>query len=163
MAATTQSTTYAAMVAANTNFASRTLSKIDIEGPPQYARIVVDLTAEDVATTTVLTLFKLPSGARVIPGLSFITTTDAPAASAFTVDIGDIVDPNRYADGTDATALGTRGFIDSTTVPAGETTALEVEDTGDSTTDTSTLLLTVATSTTPEVGQLIVHLAYKCL
>lgn len=162
MAATTQSVTYAAQVAAATNYASTTLDKRDIGGAVQYARIDLTLTTDDVAGT-VINALRLPDGARVIPSLSSIVVNDAFGATALTVDIGDIVDPDRYADGVNVLALGKKEFIDGTTIPDGETNPIEVENTGDSTTDTSLITFKIATSTTPAAGTCIVNLAYKCL
>lgn len=162
MPATTQSVTYAAQVAANTNYASVTLDSRDTDAPTKTVRIDLTLSADDVAGT-VISAYKLPPGTRVIPSESYIVVNDVFGATALTVDIGDIVDPDRYADGTNVLALGRFNFIDGTTIPDGETNPIEVEDTGVTATDTSLITFKIATSTTPAAGSCIVYLAYKCL
>lgn len=162
MAATTQSVTYAAQVAAAANYSAVTLDKRDIEGDVQFAHVKLALTADDVAGT-VISALKLPSGARVIPSLSTIVVNDAFGATALTVDIGDIVDPDRYADGVDVLALGKKEFVHGTVVPDGETNPISVNDTGVAATDTSLITFKIATSTTPAAGTCILNVAYKCL
>jgi hypothetical protein len=161
MAATTQSVTYAAQVAAATNYAAVTLEKRDIDGPLKIAAIDIALTAEDVAGT-VINAFQLPPGAIVLPALSCIVVDDAFGATALTVDIGDLTDPDRYADGVDVLALGKKEFVHGTVVPDAVLNPLKVAATGDST-DTSVVRFKIATSTTPAAGHCTVYLAYKCL
>ena len=162
MAATTQSVTYAAQVAAAANYASVTLEKRDIDGPVKLAAIDIDLSSDDVAGT-VINAFQLPPGAIVLPAQSCIVVDDAFGATALTVDIGDIVDPDRYADGVNVLALGRKEFIDGTTIPDAVLNPLKVDATGVSTTDTSIVTFKIATSTTPAAGHCTVYLAYKCL
>lgn len=162
MAATTQSTTYAAQVAAASNYAAKTLEQRDVGGTVQFAKVDLTLTADDVAGTVIAAL-QLPPGAIVIPSLSSIVVQDAFGATALTVDVGDIVDPDRYSDGVDVLALGKKEFVHGTVVPDGETNPIEVEATGVASTDTSIVTFKIATSTTPAAGRCWMNLAYKCL
>lgn len=162
MAATTQSTTYAAQVAAAANYASATLEGRDIMGAVQFAKVDLTLSADDVAGT-VISAFQLPPGAVVIPSLSSFVVQDVFGATALTVDVGDIVDPDRYSDGANVLALGKREFIDGTTIPDGETNPIKVDATGVAATDTSIVTFKIATSTTPSAGRLWMNLAFKCL
>ena len=77
MAATTESVTYAAQVAAASNYASVTLDKRGIDSPVKIAAIDIDLTADDVAGT-VINAFQLPPGAGVLPTLSSIGRRELP-------------------------------------------------------------------------------------
>jgi hypothetical protein len=162
MAATTQSVTYAAQVAAATNYASVTLDRTTVDAPVKIAAIDLDLTADDAANT-VINIFQLPPGAVVLPTLSSIVVDDAAGASALTVDVGDIVDPDRYCDGASALALGKVEFCHGTTVPDAVINPLKVNATGVAATDTSIVTLKIATSTTPAAGHFTVFLAYTCL
>lgn len=162
MAATTQTVTYAAQVAGAANFASISLEKRDIDGPVKIAAIDIDLTADDIAGT-VIKAIQLPPGAIVFPAQSSIVVDDAFGATALTVDIGDIVDPDRYADGVDVLALGKKEFVHTTIVPDAVLNPLKVDATGVAATDTSIVTFKIATSTTPAVGHCTVYLAYKCL
>jgi hypothetical protein len=123
--------------------------------------IDVTMSASETATSTI-DLIELPVGAIVLPELSYIIVDDAFGATALTLDVGDAVDPDRYADGVDVLALGKKSFIDSTTVPAGLTTRHECVNTGTASTTTTLIIATVATSTTPAAGTFKVTLAYKC-
>ena len=161
MAATTQSATYAAQVAAESNYASVTHDRTTVDAPIKIAAISLDLTAEDVANT-VITLFRRPPGAVVFPSLSSSVVDDAFGATALTVDIGDLVDPDRYADGVDVLALGKKEFVHGTVVPDAVINPLKVVQTG-STDDTSVVRFKIATSTTPAAGHCTVYLAYTCL
>jgi len=98
MAATTQSTEYAAQVAATTNFNDRIDDNREIGGSVQFARIEVPLTTDNAAND-VITLIELPEGAIVIPELSKVLVSDDFSSGAVTVDIGDETDVDRYADG----------------------------------------------------------------
>lgn len=162
MAATTQSTTYAAQVAANANYAAATLEQRDTGGVVQFAKVDITLSAEDVAGT-VINAFQLPPHAIVIPSLSSIVVEDVFGVTALTVDIGDIVDPDRYSDGVDVLALGKKEFVHGTVVPDGEKNQIKVAATGVSTTDTSIVTFKIATSTTPAAGRCWLNLAFKCL
>ena len=162
MAATTQSTTYAAQVAAAANFAAKTLEQRDIGGLVQHAKVDLTLTADDIAGT-VIKAFQLPPGAIVIPSLSSVVVQDVFGVTALTVDIGDIVDPDRYSDGVSVLALGKAEFVHGTVVPDGETNQLAVDATGVAATDTSIVTFKIATSTTPAAGRCWLNLAFKTL
>lgn len=162
MAKSTQSTQYAAQLAAAASFGSRIDDKRVIEGSVQYATIKVPVTADNVATD-VITLLELPAGAIVLPELSRIYVTDDMTSGALTIDIGDIVDPDRYCDGANCASVGLVEFLTPAT-PAGLATKTPVAKTGVSTTDTSLVTATLATFTaTIEAGEFYVILAYKNL
>ena len=162
MAKSTQSTQYAAQVAAAASFNSRIDDKRDIEGCIQFATIQVPVTADNVATD-VITLLELPPGAVVLPECSKIVVTDDMTSGALTIDIGDVVDPDRYCDGANCAAVGEVSFL-APAIPAGLATKTSVAKTGVATTDTSLVTATLATFTaTIEAGEFYVILAYKCL
>jgi len=162
MAKTTQSVQYAAQVAAAANFATRIDDKRVIEGDVQFATIKVVMDAANVATD-IITLLELPAGAIVLPELSKVLVTDDMNDGAMTIDIGDIVNPDRYADGVDVAAAGIKEFLTSAFAD-GFATKTPVVKTGVAATDTSLVTLTIATEAgTMEAGELYVVLAYKCL
>lgn len=162
MAKSTESTQYAAQVAAASNFATRIDDKRQIMGDVQFATIKVPVTADNVATD-VITLLELPAGAIVLPELSKLVVTDDMTSGALTIDIGDIVDPDRYCDGANCASVGVVEFL-TPVAPAGLATKTPVAKTGVSTTDTSLVTATLATFTaTIEAGEFYVVLAYKCL
>lgn len=159
MAATTQSTEYAAQVAATTNFNDRIDDNRNIGGMIQFARIEVPLTADNAAND-VITLIELPEGAVVIPELSKVLVTDDVSSGAVTVDIGDESDVDRYADGINLASVGTVDFtsVISGTVPAALHTRHKVDE------DTKLVTMTLVTyAATVEAGEFIVILAYKTL
>lgn len=160
--ATTQSTQYAAQVAAAANFASRIDDKRQLEGAVQYAYIDVPIAADNAALD-VISLIELPAGAMVIPEQSFIQVTDDMSSGVVTIDIGDAVNPDRYCDGANCASTGTIQFI-SAAIPEAYTTRHECVDTGVAATTTTLVTATFATlGATVEVGQFRVVLAYKCL
>ena len=163
MAKCTQSTQYAAQVAAAANYASVTLDKRDIEGDVQFATIKVPLTADNVAND-VIDLIRLPDGARVLPQLSKIITTADPNDGAFTVDIGDAADVDRYCDGADLAAVGMDDFLASATTADGFINPINVSNTGVAATDTSLIQMKIITeAATMAPADVYVILAYKCL
>lgn len=162
MAKSTQSTQYAAQVAAAANFTARMDDKRLIQGCVQYATIQVPVTADNVATD-IITLMQLPPGAIVLPELSKIVVTDDMTSGALTIDIGDIVDPDRYCDGANCASVGVVEFL-TPVAPAGLATKTPVAKTDVAATDTSLVTATLATFTaTIEAGEFYVVLAYKCL
>lgn len=159
MAATTQSTEYAAQVAATANFADRIDDNRNIGGSVQFARIEVPLTADNAADD-VITLIELPEGAVVIPELSKVIVSDDVSSGAVTVDIGDSEDADRYADGINLASVGTVDFtsVVSATVPDALHNRHKVNE------DTKLVTMTLVTyAATVEAGEFIVILAYKCL
>jgi hypothetical protein len=161
MPKTTQSTQYAAQLAAAGNFTSRIDDARQIQGAVHYATIVVPLTTDNVAND-VISLLKLPPGAIVLPELSRVLVTDDATSGALTLDIGDVVDPDRYADGINAASVGIIEFCSvlSGTVPA----ALKTRHKVDAAAATDLVTLTLATfGATIEAGELVVVLAYKTL
>lgn len=159
---TTQSTQYAAQVAAAADFTDRIDDKRQISGAVQYAYIDVATTANNDALD-VIDLIELPPGAMVIPEQSFIQVTDDMTSGACTFDIGDAVDADRYCDGANVASTGTVQFI-SAAIPDGYTNRHECTDTGTASTTTTLIKLTIATMTaTIEAGAFRVVLAYKSL
>lgn len=158
MPKTTQSVQYAAQVAAAANFTARIDDARVLTGAVQTALLKVVIDAANVATD-VITLMELPPGAIVLPELSKIIMTDDATSGALTIDIGDVVDPDRYCDGANCAAVGVVDFL-TPAFPAGLGTRKQV-----SASDASHLVtLTLATFTaTIEAGELYVLLAYKCL
>lgn len=160
--AITQSTQYAAQVAAATSFNSRIDDARTISGPVQYAYIDLVFPA-DQAALSVVDLIELPPGSIVIPEQSSIIVSNDITSGACTVDIGDVVDVDRYCDGADIAATGTVQFL-APAYPDAFTNRYSVLDTGVTSTTTTLIKLTFATLTaTVEVGAIRVILAYKCL
>lgn len=158
MPKTTQSVEYAAQVAAAANFTARIDDKRDIGGTVQTALVRVDITNENVATD-VITLLELPPGAVVLPELSKIIVTDDMTSGALTIDIGDVVDPDRYCDGANCASTGVVDFL-TPAFPAGLATRHET----DAGTSTNLITATLATFTaTIEAGTFYVLLAFKTL
>lgn len=158
MPKTTESTQYAAQVAAAANAASRIDDSRQIDGAVQYAFIDVPIDAANVATD-VITLVELAPGAIIYPELSFIVVTDDMTSGALTIDIGDSVDPDRYCDGANCASTGTVQFL-APAIPAGYTTRHKL----DGVTGTNVITATLATFTaTIEAGAFRVVLAYKSL
>ena len=159
MAKTTESTQFTAAAAAAANFADRIDDDRQINGAVKFATIVVPIDALNVATD-VISLITLPPGAIVLPQLSKVLVTDDCTSGALTLDIGDVLDPDRYADGINAATVGAIEFTSvlSATVPAALKTPYKVEGTG------PIVTMTLATFTaTIEAGEIIVILAYKSL
>ena len=158
MPKTTQSVQYAAQVAAAVKFGDRLNDKRQIEGTPQTALIKVVVDALNVATD-VITLLELPPGSVVLPELSKIIMTDDATSGALTIDIGDVVDPDRYCDGANCAATGVVDFL-TPAFPAGFGTRHYTNAA------TSTTLVTATLATfgaTIEAGEFYVLLAYKSL
>lgn len=156
MAKTTQSTQYAAQVAAEANFSARINDSRQIDGPVEWAFIDVATTVDNVALD-VISLVELPEGVIVIPELSFIRVTDDMTSGALTIDIGDATDPDRYCDGADCAAVGEVKFL-AAAIPDGYTNRYKVTGAN------WIITLTLATFTaTIEAGAFRVAIAYKSL
>lgn len=163
MAKCTESTQYAAQIAGGANFASRTLDKRDIMGDVQYATIKVPFTSDNVAND-VIDLIRLPDGARVLPELSKFIVTGDPNDGAFTVDVGDAADVDRYCDGANLAAVGVVDFLASATTADGFLNPISVANTGVAATDTGRVQLKIITEGgTMANANIYVVLAYKCL
>lgn len=78
------------------------------------ATAVIELTAETTAND-LLELVDLPAGVEVVPQLSHVTLPNP--GTTLTVDIGDALDEDRYADGIVLSAGGQVAFT-SATLPA---------------------------------------------
>ena len=162
MPKTTQSVQYAAQVAAASSFASRIDDARQISGEIQFATIKVTVDAANVATD-VITLLELPAGAIVLPELSKIVMTDDATSGALTIDIGDIVDPDRYCDGANTASTGVVDFL-TPAFPAGFATKTPVVKSATASLNTSLVIATLATFTaTIEAGEFYVVLAFKSL
>lgn len=156
---TLNSLQFAASLAAESNFNARIDDDRTVNGAVKYATLVVPLPTANVAGN-VINLVQLPPGCIVLPELSTVLVTGAATAGALTLDVGDSVDPDRYADGINAAAVGSVPFtsVVSTTVPAALKTRHKVEDA------TRIVTLTLATLTgSRSAGELIVVLAFKAL
>ncbi|MBC8132450.1 MAG: hypothetical protein H7X95_05665 [Deltaproteobacteria bacterium] len=162
MAKTTQSIQYAAQVAAGANVVNRINDGRQVSSAAQFALIKVVLDALNVATD-VITLLELPGGAIVCPELSKLIVTDDATSGALTIDIGDVVDPDRYCDGANCASTGEVSFL-APAFPAGLGTRTPVVKSATASLDTSLVTMTLATFTaTIEAGEIYVLLAYKCL
>ena len=113
-------------------------------------RIRKDLDAGEVATDT-FNLFRLKVGQTLIPGLSYVTTDDA--GTTLTIDIGDSVDADGYANGMDLASATVRkvNFCDPA-IPAYED-APHV-----ATAATEDVVVTIATSGTPAAASVVFYL-----
>lgn len=155
---TTQSTQYAAQVAAAASAASRIDDSRQLSGEIQYAFIDVPILADNAATN-VITLIELPAGAIIYPELSKIVVSDDMTSGALTIDIGDSVDPDRYCDGANCASTGEVSFL-APAFPAAYTTRHKL----DAVAGTNIITATLATFTaTIEAGAFRVVLAYKSL
>jgi hypothetical protein len=161
MPATTRSTQRIAQVNSATSFAKRLDDARQVSGAPQFAFIDVPIAIEN-ASGNIIELIELPPGAIVLPELSKVFVDDDFSAGA-TINIGDAVDRNRYADAIDVGAPGIVEFWRAAAVPAGYTTRHDCVDTGVAATTTTLVTLEFATFATPAAGSLRVALAYKCL
>jgi hypothetical protein len=158
MAKTVSSIQFLAMVAAAANFNDRIDDNRQIGGSVQYATIQVPITADNEALD-VINLIQLPPGAIVLPELSKIIVTNDATSGALTIDIGDVVNPDRYCDGANCAATGTVDFC-APAFPEGLLTRHKV----DPGTVTDIVTMTLATFTaTIEAGEVVVVLAYKTL
>lgn len=160
---TTQSTTYAAQVAAAANFTARIDDKRFVSGAVQTAFITVPVTADNVATN-VVTLIELPPGSIVLPELSSIVVTDDFTSGACTIDIGDSGDPDRYCDGANCAAVGVQTFLSAAPKPRGITHRQGTAATAAATQPGNVVTATFATlGATVAAGAFNVVLAYKSL
>ena len=144
MAKATQSNQYAAQVAAAANYASVTIEGRDLGANVRFATLLVEFTADNVAND-VINLIRLPDGARVLPQLSKVITSEDPNSGAFTVDIGDAADVDRYADGLDLAAVGLDDFLAPVQTVDGLLNPIDVKNTGVAATDTSLIQLKIIT------------------
>ncbi len=150
----------ASQVAAATNFADRVDDSKLLSGPMQYAFVTVEWDGDESAAE-VVDLIELPEGAMVFPEHSkVIVSTDC--AATLTVDVGDATDPNRYADGVDAGAVGEDSFL-APAIPAAVATKYEVEKEDSSGNDTRLIQATWATLATPAAGVIHFLIAFKTL
>lgn len=157
MAKSTQSTQYAAQVAAQANFSARINDSRQIDGPLEYAFLDFVITTDNVQGD-VLALVELPPGVIVIPEFSKVFVTDDMSSGAVTLDIGDAVDVDRYADGINAASVGVVEFFQASAIPDGYTNRHEITE------ETKIVTLTFATlAATIEAGGGRVALAYKSL
>lgn len=83
-------------------------------GDVRFATALVTL-ATGMAANDTLQLCDLPAGAVVVPQLCSVTGADA--GQPFTVDIGDALDPDRYADGLDLGAANGQKAFTAPAVP----------------------------------------------
>ena len=156
--AATQSTQYAAMLAAEGNYQNASSTEgTQVSGSVHFARVDV-VTEADNAASDVITLLELPPGAIVLPELCKIIVTDDMTSGACTIDIGDAADPDRYADGANCAAVGVVDFLTSA-IPAGFTTRYPIPA-GDNQLITATFATLAATI---EAGAFSVIIGYKTL
>ena len=144
MAKATQSNQYAAQLAAAENNAAVSIEGRDLGANVRFATILVEFTADNVAND-VIDLIRLPDGARVLPQLSKVITTEDPNDGAFVVDIGDAADVDRYADGLDLAAVGLDDFLAPAQTVDGLLNPIDVKNTGVAATDTSLIQLKILT------------------
>ena len=90
-----------------TSLANRLESKY-VEFTVKYKKASYISTDTQKANDTI-NLAIIPAGCRVIPELSYVRRS-AATATALTVDIGDSLEPDRYADGLDIKDAGTSAF-----------------------------------------------------
>lgn len=161
MAATTQSEQYALQVAAEGSFADRINDYRQIGGNVEFVTCVVPLTTDNAALN-VISLIELPDNAIVLPELSFALVTDDATSGALTIDVGDSVDPDRYADGINCASTGKVEFtsVASTTAPDGLHNRYKVSAAA----GTNVIIATLATFTaTVEAGEIQFVIAFKTL
>lgn len=164
MPKTTQSTEYAAQLAAADKFSARINDSRNTGGYVQFASIIVPFDGTPMATNDVINLIRLPAGAFVMPELSSIIVTGDITTGALQVYVGDILNFSRYSLTVDVADRGVKPFIAAaaTNFPDGLATRRKVDDTGVPATDTSLIQMTMGGATTSP-GSLTVLLAYKCL
>ena len=161
MPTTTSSNIYTAQVAGAANYASVTLSAIDVGGEVQTALCKCTITTDETATSTI-NLIELPSGSIVLPELCQILVTDDFADAAATIDIGDSGDADRYADGVDCAAVGIKYFL-TPAFPLGFGTRVGTAPTASATQPGNLVTATIASNATPAAGEFYVLMAFKCL
>ena len=86
---------------------------------PLVQHISYTLLGTEAAADTIQ-LFDLPPGCVIIPQLSSVTCADP--GTTLTLDIGDALDTDRYADGIVMSSGGLVNFASTLPVPAGITT-----------------------------------------
>jgi hypothetical protein len=119
---------------------------------PLVQHIYYTVLSGQVAADTIQ-LFDLPPGCVIIPQLSSVTCADP--GTTLTLDIGDALDTDRYADGIVMSAGGLVNFASTLPVPAGITTPYLP-------TATSRVIATVATLASPTAGVVLNFLvAYR--
>lgn len=144
---------YAEQLAANTF--NRPGDKRNLSTAYQTTLAVVELIGNE-AVNEVSILVELPVQTQIFPEESYVVALTDPG-TALTVDIGDKLDPDRYAANMALTVPGKVDFIASG-IPAGVVTRHTIGNA------TRKVILTVKLSTAPTAGaKLMFKLAYKPL
>lgn len=110
----------ASFTADNANITGQVGTPVDnpIKGV-KFAKFVYTIVGTEAATDTI-TLGTLPTGATIIPQLSYLTRRSDPG-TALTIDIGYSGDADYFADGVVCDAAGTSAF--TTPVVPGQVSA----------------------------------------
>lgn len=130
-----------------------------VDGPLEYIDSVYTIANPTTeATNDVILLGNISVGAIVYPEHSFAFLETDPG-TLLTVDIGDSVDPDRYADGINISAAGRVEYTSAVANVAGVVTRHEVTDT------TRAIQATIVGTVTALTAGTKIHFktAYKCL
>ena len=145
--------------AAKVNFASRIDDSRRVDSGLEVLDSVYTIANPTTeATNDLIYLGDIPLGAIVYPEESFVFSETDPG-TLLTVDIGDTVDPDRYSDGINLSAVGKVEFTSAVANVAGVVTRYEVLDT------TKALYATIVGTVTALTPGTKIHfkVKYKCL
>lgn len=109
--------------------------------------MAASVTTTAAAAASTINVGTLPVGAVVIPALSHVV--HGAVGTSVTFDVGDSVDPNRYADDLDVAAAGTTQFDISLTTEFPVTEA------------TNDIIITTAGATMDADIEVLVLIAYR--
>lgn len=145
--------------AAASSFAGRIDDSRRVDGPLETLDSVYTVaTPTTEATNDIIIIGDLPLGAIVYPEESFFYT-ETDIGTLLTLDVGDSVDPDRYADGSDVSAVGRVDFTTAVKNVSGVVTRYEVDET------TRRLQATIVGTVTSLTAGTKLHfkVKYKCL
>lgn len=146
----------------NGNFNSRLDDSKIVEAAVEYAFIDLVIPADQAQGSTV-ELWEFPPGTMIFPELCSVIVSDDVSSGAVTVDVGDVVDVDRYCDGASIASTGEVSFI-TPAFPDAYFNRYEMVQTNITSTNTTLVILTFATlAATVETGGIRVKLAYKVL
>ena len=149
----------AGQLAAATNFSARINDSRRVDGPLETLDsiyTVANPTTE--ATNDIIIVGDIPVGAIVYPEESFFYT-ETDIGTLLTLDVGDSEDPDRYADGSDVSAVGRVEFTTAVKNVAGVVTRYKVTET---TRRIQATIVGTVTALTPGT-KLHFKVKYKCL
>lgn len=145
--------------AATGNFINRIDDSRQVDGPLETLDSIYTIANPTTeATADIIIIGDIPPGAIVYPEESFFYMETDPG-TLLTVDVGDTEDPDRYADGSDISAVGRVDFTTAVKNVAGVVTRHEVTET------TRRIQATIVGTVTSLTAGSKIHIKvkYKCL